>query len=258
MHFGSRFVQLRQAALSCSVLVIGSQYRVNSVMSSLRLYCDGLVDKGKWCVGLTWIEFVTCNSNVTSQGENDIHGYCGDSTYIFQSDNDHNDVGIGEALALVHAIWYSLHFEDKDHVTVVSDRLATMRTLQNLQGQLLHNTSFHNCLKYLRLQVSRALNRHGSINFVYHKCLGLNDKWRPDYLSRIIQRVDALPKPVCIPSVPTDETATRAICCSDEWLSSAKFHQVQFDPPYKNLWAMTITSRKGGVKPLEQPRCNAT
>ena len=85
MHFGSRFVQLRQAALSCSVLVIGSQYRVNSVMSSLRLYCDGLVDKGKWCVGLTWIEFVTCNSNVTSRGENDIHGYCGDSTYIFQS-----------------------------------------------------------------------------------------------------------------------------------------------------------------------------
>ena len=191
----------------------------------LEICCDGVVKKGKWGVGLTWKTMKTETKEVVESGEDVLNGYCESSPHIFQSEGDRQDVGIAEALAFIHALYWAWQFQAKyDVVKIVSDRMSTIRTLQNEQvHKILKDTSFYRCLKFLRFQMSCALQMHGCIQFSYMGREGYDSDWRPDTLSRVIENNCDLFNPHRIPDLPTSEYAVSAINGEDKYLSTAHF-----------------------------------
>lgn len=202
----------------------------------LRLCVDGFLTRGMWCVGLTWELLHIATLELVNHGEECFWGYMTSAKEIFQTPLDYTDIGIAEALAMICVVFFARLFKPPLILTIVSDRLATLRTLENQQKKRLTNSSFHTILKWLRLQLSRTLQQHEYIKFIYFKELNFDSKWRPDQISRTIERSCPQTKPISIPKfeeIPglvTADDARNAINSDDGWLSEAFFRGHRWHP----------------------------
>lgn len=186
----------------------------------LRICCDGAVKDDMWGSGVTWekidMDFET--ETVVECGEEMANGHCSYSPFIFQSPKNWADIGLAETIGIIHALHLAQQFEPLWCVNIVTDRMASIRTLENSGTRKLTNTPFDNCLKYLRYWLSEALKVHGSIKFTYMGCLGYDEKWRPDELSRILGK-----QYLNMSMIDPPTSAFAAINGKDEYLSTARF-----------------------------------
>lgn len=155
----------------------------------------------RWGIGLCW----SYHSDARGLSEHIIRGedYLGGSyddtpEHIIGGDNP---IGVVESHGLARAFqWARIFVPPTVNVIILTDRMASLRTVENNNGKpLVHPnkqrtwTMERRALQHLRTEMYQCLLVHDKVYVEFFENRGYNDKWRPDTLSRWFSGDSELP-----------------------------------------------------------------
>ena len=185
-------------------------YRVCSNCSDMSnisngVHCGGLIfqedgqtypaangEDAKWCIGITWhIVGPTC-----TEGRYCHLGYCRDTPWLFTTPAAERDQGIAELIAQYYAFKYLKQFPTTLEILFVTDRIATLQTIEACRRKRddeLPDLPFDRLLRLVRFEFGQCMQRHGMI-LVKHKnyLRYTSSTWTADWYARTPERPDLL------------------------------------------------------------------
>ncbi len=165
-------------------------------------------EDAKWCIGITW----HIVGPTPTEGRFCHLGYCRDTPWLFTTPAAERDQGIAELIAQYYAFKYLKQFPTTLEILLVTDRIATLQTIENYRRKRDDELSDIPCNRLLRLvrdEFSQCMQRHAVLLVKHKNYAGYT--WTADFYARTPERPDEFAYALLpenreryMPGLPTD------------------------------------------------------
>ena len=173
-----------------------------------QIYPAANGEDAKLCIGITWhIVGPTC-----TEGRYCHLGYCRDTPWLFTTPAAERDQGIAELIAQYYAFKYLKQFPTTLEILLVTDRIATLQTIENNRRKRdaeLSDSPFNRLLRLVRDEFGQCMQRHAVLLVKHKNYAGYT--WTADFYARTPERPDEFAYALLpenreryMPGLPTD------------------------------------------------------